>query len=478
MPRARLPRNLSVEHALVEKKRVLPPQTLTSALVVFYQPADTERSPGLISVPEMLSALGRCRLLQDRATPTPGSCVLICEGCVAHQRCRLFSPQRPPTSFQDVNFHRCNKIPSAAWQQLSGADWPQLTKASFKGRLGLEGGRGVWEGQERVTERVTRDAKREGKKQKGREKGERPPLRLRCFIDDTQGAEGAAALLSALGRCRLLQDRATPTPGSCVLICEGCVAHQRCRLFSPQRPPTSFQDVNFDRCFKIPSAAWQQLSGADWPQLTKASFKERLGLEGGRGVWEGQERVTRDAKREGKKQKGREKGERPSLRLRCFDADTQGAEGAAALLSALGRCRLLQDRATPTPGSCVLICEGCVAHQRCRLFSPQRPPTSFQDVNFDRCFKIPSAAWQQLSGADWPQLTKASFKERLGLEGGRGFGRGRKGSRGTRSGRERSKRERRHSDSGASMTTRRIPKAPPRCSPRSGAAGCCRTGLR
>ena len=33
-----------------------------------------------------------------------------------------------------------------------------------------------------------------------------------------------------------------------------------------------------DYCFQIPAAAWQQLEGAQWPKLTKVSFRSRLGF--------------------------------------------------------------------------------------------------------------------------------------------------------------------------------------------------------
>ena len=72
---------------------------------------------------------------------------------------------------------------------------------------------------------------------------------------------------------------------------------------------------------------------------------------------------------------------------RCFDTDTQGADGAADLLQALRSSPLLEE------------------------------------LDFDNCFEIPAAAWQQLPDGAWPKLrmTKGIPEEELRrLRGQRG----------------------------------------------------------
>ncbi|CAE7419158.1 unnamed protein product, partial [Symbiodinium sp. CCMP2456] len=103
----------------------------------------------------------------------------------------------------ELSMGLCTKVPAEAWRELQGAEWPKLAKANF----------------------------------------------YACF--ETSG-DGAAALLSALARCRDLQD------------------------------------VHFTSCGAIPSSAWQQLSDGTWPRLRRAGGipaeqQERLrrSLDGG-----------------------------------------------------------------------------------------------------------------------------------------------------------------------------------------------------
>ncbi|CAE7767203.1 unnamed protein product [Symbiodinium necroappetens] len=65
--------------------------------------------------------------------------------------------------------------------------------------------------------------------------------------------------------------------------------------------PALGQELGMEGCYKVPAAAWQLLATARWEQLRKADFSE------------------------------------------CFDEDCKEPEGAAGLLSALARCRQLQD---------------------------------------------------------------------------------------------------------------------------------------
>ena len=75
------------------------------------------------------------------------------------------------------------------------------------------------------------------------------------------------------------------------------------------------------RCFAVPAAAWQLLATARWEQLRKAKFDSRLGRR-----WLYKASSFRDPPRP-----------------RCFDNNSEGAEGAGGLLSALSRCQHLQD---------------------------------------------------------------------------------------------------------------------------------------
>ena len=45
--------------------------------------------------------------------------------------------------------------------------------------------------------------------------------------------------------------------------------------------PLQTQDLNLSRCSEIPSDAWEALQTANWSNLKKASFEQRLGQEKG-----------------------------------------------------------------------------------------------------------------------------------------------------------------------------------------------------
>ncbi|CAE7506792.1 unnamed protein product [Symbiodinium necroappetens] len=176
----------------------------------------------------------------------------------------------------------------------------------------------------------------------------------RCFSIYSKGAEGAAGLLLALGRCQLLQE------------------------------------LGMKVCSQIPAAAWQLLATARWEQLRKADFS------------------------------------------RCFDEDSEGGEGAAVLLSALARCRQLQELGMygcdQIPAAAWQQLEGAtwskltkVNFQGCfdkeskgaggaaGLLAALARCTELQELGMYDCSQIPAAAWQQLEGAHWPKLTKANF---------------------------------------------------------------------
>ena len=60
---------------------------------------------------------------------------------------------------------------------------------------------------------------------------------------------------------------------------------------------------------------------------------------------------------------------------RCFDTDTQGADGAADLLQALSQS------------------------------------TQLENLDFSKCNQIPKGAWQKVRSAKWLNLKKAGFRE-------------------------------------------------------------------
>ncbi|CAE7805864.1 unnamed protein product, partial [Symbiodinium necroappetens] len=207
----------------------------------------------------------------------------------------------------ELGMSYCYKVPAAAWQLLATARWEQLRKADFS----------------------------------------------RCFDEDSKGAEGAAGLLSALARCRQLQDAST-----------GLLRDLRTEAppeseDSPSDP--AGKELLMYGCNQISVAAWQQLEGAHWPKLTKVDFDG------------------------------------------CFDSYSKGIEAATGLLAFLGRCPELQDRA-------LRVCVGQRANGRAPDIN------SFHRVlSLGQCDQIPAAAWQQLEGAQWPKLTKVDFNWRLGF---------------------------------------------------------------
>ncbi|CAE7208953.1 FBXL2, partial [Symbiodinium microadriaticum] len=272
---------------------------------------------------------------------------------------------------QELGMQECYKVPAAAWQLLATARWEQLRKADF-----------TW-----------------------------------CFNDESKGGEGAAWLLSALARCRQLQELlmggCSQIPASAWQQLEGAqwlkltkVDFDKCFCSGSKgieaaaglltflgRCP-ELQDLSMSRCNQIPVAAWQQLEGATWRKLAKVDF-------------------------------------------RCFNKESKGIEAAAGLLAFLGRCPELQDLCMPgcnqIPVAAWQQLEGAtwrkltkVDFRQCfdkeskgieaaagLLAALARCP-ELQELQMSFCSEIPAAAWQQLQGATWPKLTKVEVDQCFG----------------------------------------------------------------
>ena len=190
----------------------------------------------------------------------------------------------------------------------------------------------------------------------------------RCFDENTQRTDGAADLLEVFSQLTQLEE----------LAFGGC-SHQ------------------------IPAAAWQKVRSAKWLNLKKADFRrclaERKMLEGflvlyvylfvsvgccpssdlyrfvilsyeSKLTWMGLRWIV---------YLHLSLSQRFFDRLmltqhcRCFDEDTQGADGAADLLEALSQS------------------------------------TQLEELVFHNCSQIPAAAWQKVHGAKWLNLKTASF---------------------------------------------------------------------
>ncbi|CAE7678881.1 unnamed protein product [Symbiodinium necroappetens] len=205
---------------------------------------------------------------------------------------------------QELGMAGCSKVPAAAWQLLATARWEQLRKADFS----------------------------------------------ECFGFLSKGGEGAAGLLSALARCRQLQEllmrACDQIPASAWQQLEGAhwpkltyVSFYGCfgsdskcieaaaGLLALLGRCSELQVLILEKCDHIPAAAWQQLEGAQWPKLTKVDFHR----------WQAPSRCT------GGRQQAISVGSFDVLRDRCFGKYSKGMEASAILLSVLGRCPELQD---------------------------------------------------------------------------------------------------------------------------------------
>ena len=130
------------------------------------------------------------------------------------------------------------KVPGAAWQLLAQAQWEKLTKASFRWRLGKRG----------RLERVALEVEADGGEGKGSSVGSSGG-RPRCFYES---GEGAAALLSVLGRCHQLEDRVRDRVGAST----GAPG-----VLSPLLPGCRFPRLQRDCCRSL-GAAKRRLAGS------------------------------------------------------------------------------------------------------------------------------------------------------------------------------------------------------------------------
>jgi len=207
---------------------------------------------------------------------------------------------------EELNLDWCTDVPASVWQELGQrADFQLLTRASF----------------------------------------------VECFNHESEGAEGASGLLSALRACRNLQE------------------------------------LNMAGCYEVPAASWQLLATASWEQLRKAKFsrcfdRSSKGAEGAAGLLSALsrcqqlqelflcqcEQIPATAWQQLETGAGWEKLKKVSV-SECFGGDCKGTEGAAALLKVLACCPELQV------------------------------------LDMDECSQIPATAWRQLEGAKWKKLT-------------------------------------------------------------------------
>ena len=86
------------------------------------------------------------------------------------------------------------------------------------------------------------------------------------------------------------------------------------------------------------------------------------------------------------------------MSLRCFNVNTEGAEGAKHLLKALAQCAALEERPL----------------HHCTCCSKIQLPLQMQDLDLSYCDQIPGDAWEALQTANWSNLKKAFFDMRLG----------------------------------------------------------------
>ena len=305
-----------------------------------------------------------------------------------HCRCFCLSPKEADGAadllqalshsplLEALSFYDCSQLPAAAWQKLRGAKWLNLKKANFAGCLAERNGwrfscfpRGgnlsyesklTWMGLRwnvylhfvafpTSCNRLLLTKHR------------------RCFNKDTQGADGAADLLEALSQSPLLEE------------------------------------LDFGDCSQISaSSAWQKVRNAKWLNLKKASFWSCLAEWNGwrfscflrcafvsvgccpssdlyrfvslsyesKLTWMGLRWIVYLHLSLSQRFFNRSM---LTKHCRCFNKDTQGADGAADLLEALSQS------------------------------------TQLEELNFAVCSQIPELAWQKLRGAKWLNLKKANF---------------------------------------------------------------------
>ncbi|CAE7819039.1 unnamed protein product [Symbiodinium necroappetens] len=317
---------------------------------------------------------------------------------------------------EEVDFDRCEKIPDAAWELLGDGAWPRLRVAKGipnehlerlrEAPLDLEAGAGGWKCEKRrsahwlwlwVPRRQSRDPA--ASSMELQEPGAKQLPMYPAFITSVlmPGNGGAAAvqrdldLLPALARsdveelnldeCRdvpaavwqqlgqaqgeafqklrkasfawCFDERSKGAESAAGLL----LALSRCQLL---------QELGMAFCYKVPAAAWQLLATARWEQLRKADF------------------------------------------YRCFGRASEGAARVGGLLSALARCRQLQDASAREFDS------ACSSKASDGAEDNQSDPAG-QELLMGECHQISASAWQQLEGAQWPKLTKVDFGWCLGF---------------------------------------------------------------
>ena len=273
------------------------------------------------------------------------------------------------TQLEELDFAGCSQIPAAAWQQLPDGAWPKLRDAN------------------------------------GIPKEELPRLQLKAEgakrpTPSTSTLEIAAGDSMALAGPRRLKIAVARDLDSDVM-------DLMARLSSS---PIEVLDLRF--CRGIPAAAWQKLRSAKWLNLKKVDFCRCLAERHVGGfscifyvylfvsvgccpssdlyrfvnlsyesklTWMGFRWIVCLHLSLSQWFFNRSMLTKHS---RCFDKDTQGADGAADLLEALSQS------------------------------------TQLEELIFRDCFQISAAAWQKLRGAKWLNLKKANFFQCLAERNG------------------------------------------------------------
>ncbi|CAE7221218.1 unnamed protein product, partial [Symbiodinium necroappetens] len=274
---------------------------------------------------------------------------------------------------EEVDFSRCDAIPDAAWELLGDGAWPRL--------------------------RVAKGVREEHLQ------------RLREASLDLEAGAGEVASSMELQEPGARQLPMYPAFVTSVVMLAAPAAVQGDLGLLPALARSDVEELNLDLCRDVPAAVWQQLGqaqGEAFQKLRKASFKA------------------------------------------CFDERSKGVEGAAALLLALSRCQLLQElgmaECDKVPAAAWQLLATARFWEQLRkadfswcffhgstgaegaagLLSALARCRQLQELLMGYCDGIPAAAWQQLEGAQWPKLTKVDFngcfgEKSKGAEGAAGL---------------------------------------------------------
>eukprot|EP00434_Breviolum_minutum_P004705 symbB.v1.2.004148.t1/scaffold235.1/size321457/7 len=259
---------------------------------------------------------------------------------------------------EKLNFDRCSQIPSTAWQKLRGASWTNLREANFE----------------------------------------------RCFAKNTKGADGAADLLEVLrnspleklnfGHCQIPSTVWQKLQGaSWTNLREanffGCFAKNTkgadgAAVLLEVLRNSALEKLNFDDCSQIPSTAWQRVPSGAWPALRDAPGIPEKELS--RIVFGG-----------------------PACSLRPDHC------GYGAAMAPEERGKDAQDETNTMGQKHVQVVfaadlEEAAAYELLNNLCHSSP----EKLNFRRCSRIPSTAWQKLRGASWTNLREANFERCFG----------------------------------------------------------------